>query len=237
MAETRKDPKAVGAMFSSIAPVYDSLNRTLSLWQDVGWRRRLVRGADLPERGLVLDICTGTGDLALGFLTEHPEFKGRVYAIDFSALMIDRARDKVAGLGPPYPPRVDFLMGDALDLEFPDDKFDIASCAFGVRNFADTVQGLKEMHRVLKVGGQANILEFFSGGVRSRMVRWYVDRLAPFIGNLISGSRAYTYLSVTSTEFYRPQQFEELLSDVGFGEITWERLTFGIAHIVRARKE
>ena len=215
---------------------YFSLNPSLSLYQDVGWRKRLVKGADLPMNGIVLDLCTGTGDLALGFLTQRPELKGLVYAIDFSALMLDKARGKVALLGAPYPRRVDFLMGDALDTQFPDEKFDVVSVGFGVRNLADTRAGLREIHRVLKVGGQADILEFFSGGILSRPVKCCLDSLVPWIGNIISRSRAYTYLRHTSDEFYTVREFEELLKEMGFGDITWERMTFGIAHIVRARK-
>jgi demethylmenaquinone methyltransferase/2-methoxy-6-polyprenyl-1,4-benzoquinol methylase len=230
-----KDPKAVGAMFSSIAPVYDRLNRALSLWQDVAWRRQLVRGADLPERGLVLDLCTGTGDIAIGFITERLDFKGLVLAVDFSAMMVDRARGKLAKLGAPYASRVEFLMGDALDLQYPDEKFDVVAVAFGVRNFFDVPRGLKEIHRVLKVGGQVNILEFFPGQTRGP-ARWYARRFVPWIGSLVSGTSAYWYLERSSDEFYRPEDFEQLLAAQGFLEISWERLTFGVAHIVRARK-
>ena len=93
------------------------------------------------------------------------------------------------------------------------------------------------MHRVLKVGGQANILEFFPGGMTSKGISWYTFRLAPWLGNLISRSRAYTYLGNTSEEFYSREEFDKLLRDVGFRDITWERMTFGIAYIIRARKE
>lgn len=232
---TGKNPKAIGAMFSAIAPGYDRLNHLLSLWQDVIWRRRLVRGADLPPYGLVLDLCTGTGDVALELVTQRPDFRGFVHAVDFSAIMVDRAREKLARLGRPYASRIDFVMGDALDLQFPDEKFDAVFVAFGVRNFADTARGLSEIHRVLKQGGQANILEFFSGETRG-LVRWYASRLVPWLGNLASGSHAYAYLRESTNEFYRPAEFKELMIDQGFKEIIWERLTFGAAHITRARK-
>jgi demethylmenaquinone methyltransferase/2-methoxy-6-polyprenyl-1,4-benzoquinol methylase len=231
-----KDRKVIAAMFSSIAPVYDTLNRTLSLGRDRIWRRELVRGADLPADGLVLDLCTGTGDLALAFLTDRPEYKGMVYAVDFSALMVDKARGKIARLGAPYPVRVEFLMGDALDLQFPDDKFDIVSVAFGVRNFTNLEQGLEEMHRVLKPGGQANILEFFSDNPAGRVVRWYLDCMVTTIGNMVSRTRAYSYLRKSSSEFISRKGFEESLRAFGFTDISSQSLTFGVAHIVRARK-
>ena len=231
-----KDRKIVGAIFSSIAPVYDALNRSLSLGQDVKWRRELVRGADLPEDGLVLDLCTGTGDVALAFMTERPDFKGLVYAIDFSAPMVNKARDKIAKLGAPYPRRVDFLMGDATDLQFADDKFDVATVAFGVRNLTHTWLGLAEMNRVLKPGGQANILEFFPDGIAGGFVRWYLNHVMPLVGNIVSHTRAYTYLRRSSEEFFTRKEFEQLLVTAGFKDISWTRLTHGIAHIVRARK-
>jgi len=223
-------------MFSAIVDHYDFLNEFLSFQQAGKWRSHFISGADLPENGLVLDLCTGSGDIALGFLTQQLDFKGSVIAIDFSAPMIDRARLKVSQLGSPYPRRVEFLMGDALDMQFPDDKFDLVAIGFGIRNFSDTTSGLQEIHRVMKPGSQLNILEFFKDGISSPLVKWYVDSLVPRIGNLVSGTQAYTYLRASSNEFYTLDGFTELLAGLGFVEIQSERMTFGIAHIVRARK-
>ena len=234
--EGGKDPKEIGAMFSTIAPFYDPLNSIISLWQAERWRQKLIMGADLPEDGLVIDLCTGSGEVALGYLTERPDFKGYVYAIDFSAPMIDIARGKVARLGAPYPRRVEFLMGDATDLQFPDDKFDVASVAFGVRNYSDVEAGMAEIHRVLKPSGQLNIIEFFKDGVTFPPVEWYLDILVPLIGNIISSTKAYSYLRRSSREFCTRGEFEELLESIGFRDVTWERMGFGIAYIVRARK-
>ncbi len=231
-----KDRKKIAAMFSSIAHRYDFLNQFLSFGQAKKWRSRLIAGADLPKRGLVLDLCTGSGDLALGFLTERPDFRGYVHGIDFSAPMIDLARNQVAKLGSPFPRRVEFMMGDALDLNFDDEKFDLVSVGFGVRNFADTVAGLKEMHRILKVGGQANILEFFNDGISFPPVGWYVNYMVPLIGNMISCTSAYSYLRDSSNDFHRRDEFENILLEIGFINIRWERMTFGTAHIVRAEK-
>jgi len=232
-----KDPKKIGSMFTSIADRYEFLNRLLSCGQDSTWRRKLIHGAELPERGLILDICTGTGDVALGFLTELKEFRGYVIGIDFSVAMLDAARSHVAELGAPYPRRVEFLMGDALDLNFPDEKFDLVSVAFGVRNYANIHEGLNEIHRVLKPGATVNILEFFRGGITFAPVRWYVDGLVPLIGNLVSGTEAYTYLRDSSNDFYTTDEFGAILEEKGFTDIEWKRMTFGIAHLVRARKK
>ncbi len=223
-------------MFSSIAERYDFLNELLSFSQAGVWKSRLIREADVPERGLLLDLCTGSGDLALGFLTELPGFKGDVIGIDFSVPMVDRARAKVAELGYPYPRRVEFLMGDALDLQFDDEKFDLVAIGFGVRNFSDTESGVREMHRVLKTGGQLNVLEFFRDGVTFPPFKWYLDTVIPWLGNSISNSTAYTYLRDSSNEFLSCPEFERMLENSGFREIKSERMTFGIAHLVRARK-
>jgi demethylmenaquinone methyltransferase / 2-methoxy-6-polyprenyl-1,4-benzoquinol methylase len=234
--EIKKDRKIIGAMFSSIAPVYDFLNKLLSLGQDSRWRWQLVKGTKLPESGRVLDLCTGTGDIAVAFLRANPDYDGTIYALDFSALMIDKAREKVAKLGPPFPRKIDFLMGDALDLQFPDDKFDIVTVAFGVRNFTDIKTGLEEIHRVLRPGGQLSVLEFFPDGIGGHFVKWYLDTMVPLIGNMVSHTNAYSYLRRSSDDFFTTKEFESMLKSLGFIDISWERLTFGIAHIVRAKK-
>jgi demethylmenaquinone methyltransferase / 2-methoxy-6-polyprenyl-1,4-benzoquinol methylase len=236
MADATKDPKIIGAMFSAIAPYYNFLNELLSFKQAGKWRKILIKSADLPRKGLILDLCTGSGELALGFLTERPDFAGYVIGIDFSAIMIDNARAGVAKLGAPYPRRVEFLMGDALDLPYRDDKFDLISVGFGIRNLADTEAGIKELHRVLKPGREVNILEFFRDGIVFEPVRWYVDYIVPLIGNVISRTNAYSYLRDSARNFYTIGEFDELLKKTGFTDIRWEPMTFGIAQLIRARK-
>ncbi|HDS29681.1 MAG TPA: methyltransferase domain-containing protein, partial [Firmicutes bacterium] len=152
------------------------------------------------------------------------------------AIMIDIARGKVAKLRPPLPRRIDFAVGDAIDLNFADEKFDVVTVAFGVRNYSNIMRGLDEMYRVLKPGGEAGILEFFPGGGTPGIIRFYIHKVLPIIGNTLSGSKAYNYLLNTSDSFYTPDEFEKLLAEIGFVEIIRERMTFGIAHIFRARK-
>jgi len=223
-------------MFSEIAGKYDFLNRFLSFGMSAKWKARLVTGAEIPSKGFILDVCTGSGDLALGFVRSRPEFNGYVTAIDFSAPMIDQARERVAKLGAPYPRRVDFIMGDALDLNFDDEKFDLVSVGFGVRNFARLDDGLSEMTRVLKVGGQLNVIEFFRDGITFRPFQWYLDTIVPILGNLISRSKAYTYLIHSTRDFVSVDEFEALLKNLGYENIVRERMIFGVAHIVRATK-
>ena len=223
-------------MFSEISSHYDFLNQFLSFGRSKLWKLKLIKEADLPNKGFVLDVCTGSGDLALGFVKERSEFNGYVIGIDFSAPMIDQARDRVAHLGAPYPRRVEFLMGDALDLNYNDDKFDLVSVGFGVRNFVSLENGLKELTRVLKSGAQLNVLEFFRDGVTSPAIRCYLDTVLPLIGNTIARSKAYTYLRDSSRDFLTVDEFESMLADLGYENIVSERMTFGVAHIVRARK-
>ncbi len=232
----KKNRKTIAAMFSSIATHYDFLNQLLSFGQAIRWRKRLIGKADLAGKELVLDLCTGSGDIALGILTDRKDFKGSVIGIDFSAPMVDIARNRVAKLGSPYPVRVEFMMGDALDLNYADDKFDMVSVGYGVRNFENTIDGLKEMFRVLKPGGEVNILEFFRAEITFLPVEVIVDTLIPWVGNLISGTNAYTYLRESTWDFYGVEEICELLSYVGFTDIQTERMTFGVAHIIRARK-
>ncbi len=232
----KKNRKAIAAMFSSIAPHYDFLNQLLSFGQAIRWRKRLIGKADLAGKELVLDLCTGSGDIALGILTDRKDFEGSVIGIDFSAPMVDIARNRVAKLGSPYPVRVEFMMGDALDLNYADDKFDMVSVGYGVRNFENTIDGLKEMFRVLKPGGEVNILEFFRAEITFLPVEVIVDTLIPWVGNMISGTKAYSYLRESTWDFCRVEEFCELLSNVGFTDIQTERMSFGVAHIIRARK-
>jgi demethylmenaquinone methyltransferase / 2-methoxy-6-polyprenyl-1,4-benzoquinol methylase len=236
MDEARKNRKAIAAMFSSIAPHYDFLNQFLSFGQASRWRTKLIKGANLGGKDLILDVCTGSGDIALGILQIRPDFKGNAIGIDFSAAMLDLARSNVAKLGAPYPRRVEFMIGDALDLVYMDEKFDMVSVGYGVRNFEDTIAGLKEMYRVLKTGGQLNVLEFFKGSIKSPPVRWFLDTIIPMVGNTISKTDAFSYLRDSSNDFYTVEGFCELLGQVGFKEIKCERMTFGIAYIIRAIK-
>ncbi|MCX6645616.1 MAG: ubiquinone/menaquinone biosynthesis methyltransferase [bacterium] len=236
MDEARKNRKAIAAMFSSIAPYYDFLNQFLSFGQAGHWRTKLIRGADLKDKELFLDVCTGSGDIALGILKTRLDFKGNAIGIDFSAPMLNLARSRVAKLGAPYPRRAEFMMGDALDLQYMDEKFDMVSVGYGVRNFEDTSAGLREMYRVLKFGGQLNVIEFFKGSIALPPVQWFVDTVTPWVGNMITRTDAFSYLRESSNEFYTVEDFCKLLGQVGFIEIEKERMTFGIAHIIRARK-
>ena len=221
--------RQVHDIFSRIAPRYDLLNRVLSLSVDRWWRRRAVRALDYSRHGSAryLDACAGTCDLAIELATRS-DFRGRVVALDFAEPMLRRGGRKSARL-PVHP-----LCGDALLLPFPDEVFDGAMVAFGVRNLSDLGAGLAELRRVLRDGSPLVILEFTippNPLVRAAYL-WYFRRILPMVGRLVSGHRwAYSYLPASVGEFPGPQVLGQQLLDAGFRTVRWQLLTFGIAAI------
>ncbi|KIX84575.1 dimethylmenaquinone methyltransferase [Thermus filiformis] len=214
-------------MFSEIAPRYDLLNRLLSFGQDQAWRRRAVELALEKGPRRVLDLATGTGDLALALKRARPE--AEVVGADFAPAMLALARRKAERLGL----EVAFLEADALALPFPDGSFQAITVAFGFRNFADYEKALWEMHRVLSPGGRAVILEFPPppGGAFGLLYRAYFKGLLPLLGGLVSGSfRAYRYLPASVERFPAPLALEEMMRRAGF-QARHERLTLGVAAI------
>jgi demethylmenaquinone methyltransferase/2-methoxy-6-polyprenyl-1,4-benzoquinol methylase len=217
-------------MFNSIAPRYDLLNHLLSLNIDRYWRWRTTRL--VPPRGdaPILDVCTGTGDLALAY---DRAAGGRlpVVGADFCHEMLVRAmqkadRKRAAG-------RIRFIEADAQRLPFPDDHFQIACVAFGLRNVTDTDRGIAEMVRVTRPGGRVVILEFSRprGWFFGRMYRFYFRRLLPLVGRAVSGDGddAYRYLPESVMEFPDGEALAERLRGHGLTDVRWHPLTFGIA--------
>ncbi|WP_352413717.1 bifunctional demethylmenaquinone methyltransferase/2-methoxy-6-polyprenyl-1,4-benzoquinol methylase UbiE [Thermus sp.] len=222
-----RKPEAVRRMFSEIAPRYDLLNRLLSLGQDQAWRKRAVALALARNPRRVLDLATGTGDLALAIKRARPE--AEVVGVDFAPAMLELARRKAKQLGL----EVAFLEGDALALPFPEGSFQAVTVAFGFRNFADYGKALEEMHRVLAPGGRAVILEFPPppGGAFGLLYRAYFQGVLPLLGGLISGNfRAYRYLPESVKRFPAPEALKGMMERVGF-EVRYERLAFGAAAI------
>jgi demethylmenaquinone methyltransferase/2-methoxy-6-polyprenyl-1,4-benzoquinol methylase len=214
----QKDAATVQAMFGDIAPRYDLLNHLLSLNVDRRWRRRTATLA--APRGPVLDVCTGTGDLAAALA----EAAGRpVVGVDFCAPMLVRGRDKKECR------QVRFCRGDALKLPLPTDTFDVVSVGFGIRNVSDLDRGLKELVRVARPGGRVAILEFIPP--KSRFVRFYLDRVVPFLGNAISRSRAYSYLNRSVLEWANEAELAQRLRAAGCPSVTVHPLTFGFAAV------
>ncbi len=222
----------VERMFDSISPKYDLLNRLFSLGTDQGWRRKVMRlVAEEPVEHL-LDVATGTADLAIMASRQVPQVTGA----DISEGMLSHGREKVKKAG--LDQRVTLVRGDAADLPFPDSTFDAVTVAFGVRNFEDLARGVHGMLRVLKPDGRLFVLEFSQPrGVLRPFFRFYFHRVMPFIGRLISkDSAAYSYLPASVDAFPEGPAFEGIMREQGGREVRSERLTGGIATLYIARK-
>lgn len=220
----------VRQMFDSVARRYDLLNHLLSLGIDRRWRKRVVR--TVAGSAEVLDVATGTGDLALGMVRGGV---GRVVGVDLSPGMVEVGQKKVA----PYGDRIELVVGDAEDLSFADGRFDAVTCAFGVRNFEHLEVGLREMCRVTKKGGVCVVLEFSTPrtAVWGALYRFYFHRILPVVGRWISGSRgAYTYLPQSVDVSVQGEAMLVLLAQVGFSTSSARRLTGGVATIYTATK-
>jgi demethylmenaquinone methyltransferase/2-methoxy-6-polyprenyl-1,4-benzoquinol methylase len=236
--DEREAAAHVREMFGRIAPRYDLLNHLLSLDIDKVWRRRVAKqfSAILRDRSArVLDLCCGTGDLALAFRKESPA-GAEIVGSDFVPEMLLRARAKAAASGA----NVTFVEADALALPFGDEGFDLVSCSFGFRNLANYERGLLEISRVLKPGGVAAILEFAEprGVLFGSLYRFYFRRVLPRLGALISGNgSAYAYLPNSVSKFPSPEALQSIFHQVGFVETQFSRWTGGIVTIHTGRKQ
>ncbi len=209
-------PEGVRRMFDRIAPVYDAMNRLMTAGLDRRWRRttaaKVVRPGDR-----VLDVCCGTGDLALA----AEEAGGKVTGLDFSAPMLERARGKSSA--------IEWIEGDALRLPFPDASFDVATIGFGLRNLESVERGVEELRRVLRPGGRVGILEITRPkGLLAPFYRFWFDGVIPLAGKVLPGGSAYTYLPASVRRFPEPEGLAKLLDDAGFEEIRWRLFAGGI---------
>lgn len=234
--ESQPSGRDVGRMFDRIAHRYDLLNRTLSLGQDKGWRRRLRRF--LPDgSGLcVLDLATGTGDVLLTLAGRRDRI-GWGLGVDLAPAMLARAKQKIARRM--MNGSLALIRGDALQLGLNDNSFDVVTMAFGVRNTVEPAAALREMYRVLKPGGRVLVLEFSLPGnpFARALYRLYLRHVVPCVGGLISGDgEAYRYLNRTIEQFLHGEDFCALLESAGFHTVQASPMTFGIATIYRGDK-
>lgn len=218
--------EAVHAMFSDIAAKYDRANAILSLGVHHQWRKLAVKASGAREGMTVLDCATGTGDLAIEFasIVQRPS---SVVATDFNADMLSYAPAKAKAKG--YD--IQFEVADAMNLPYEDDRFDIASISFGIRNVDDPMTALKSMARVVKPGGKVVVLEFGQPkGVFGKLYRWYSKHIIPLIGAMITGHReAYDYLPRTAAKFPAGEKFVGLMLQSGvFSDVQARPLTGGI---------
>lgn len=222
-------------MFDNIAPTYDRLNHILSVNIDRLWRRRVVRLVRRMHPQHLLDVATGTGDLAIAMAGQISDCT--IHGVDLSAQMLAIAREKVAARG--LSERISLAVGDAEHLDVADESVDVATVAFGVRNFENLELGLREMHRTIKPGGHIVILEFSTPRARifGALYRWYSHKVLPFVGRLISrDGAAYDYLPSSVDEFPAPERFMQMLAGVGFKNCKARSQSFGIAQIYTAER-
>ena len=218
------EPLQVRTMFSRIAGIYDLLNRVLSLGIDQRWRRRTVKSAGAVDGAMVVDACCGTGDLSIAFARSG----ARVVGVDFTHEMVARAPRKLRDASD----KVSFIHGDALCLPVRDGAADVASVAFGIRNVADPDEGLRELRRVLRVGGRVLVLEFSTppGKILGGLYRFYFTKLLPFVGGLLSrDAEAYEYLPRTVLAWPKPADFQASMEAAGFHDCGYQLLSGGIA--------
>ncbi|PLX19645.1 MAG: bifunctional demethylmenaquinone methyltransferase/2-methoxy-6-polyprenyl-1,4-benzoquinol methylase UbiE [Salinivirgaceae bacterium] len=215
-------------MFNHIAPKYDFLNHFLSLGIDKSWRKKVVKELKKKDPKRMLDVASGTGDLAIAAAMRMPNLK--VEATDIAAVMLEKAQIKIEKRK--LSDRINVSIADAENLQFDATQFDAVTAAFGVRNFEDVPKGLSEMYRVLKPGGKLIILEFSKPrkGPFAMFFRFYFKFILPFLGRLFSGNnRAYTYLPESVEAFAERENFIQLMEQAGFQSCDYKVLTFGVA--------
>lgn len=221
-------------MFNSIAHKYDFLNRFLSMGIDKGWRKKAISYLKPLAPKKILDVATGTGDLALEAMKLNPD---QIIGLDIAEQMLVYGREKIAAKG--WTDKIQMIKGDSEELPFADNNFDAITVAFGVRNFQNLAKGLKEMNRVLKPGGRLVVLEFSkpAGFPYKQVYNFYFTYILPLMGNMVSNSKnAYTYLPESVKHFPEGAEFAAFLKDAGYKNIMVKPLTFGTCSLYIADK-
>ena len=225
----------VAEMFNNISRRYDFLNHFLSLGIDKIWRKKAVKQLKQLNPEYILDIATGTGDFAVALLKLNPK---AITGIDISSGMLEVGNNKMVRRG--FDDRIKLILGDSENLQFDDNHFDGVTVAFGVRNFENLEMGLAEMLRVIKTGGKAVILEFSKPKKFpiKQLFGFYSKRLIPFIGKLVSkDKRAYAYLPESVEAFPEGQSFMDIMSSVGYSNVSGITVSGGIATIYVGTKK
>lgn len=233
--DQREKTQQVRAMFDNIAPAYDFMNRAMTFGIDKLWRAKAVRliGRQSPKE--ILDVASGTGDLAILLARRIPDTS--ILGVDLSKGMLQLGERKVAEAG--LADRVSFSVADCMQLPMPDDSFDCVSVAYGVRNFQNLLAGYKEMYRVLRPGGMLCVIELSTPD--SKLVlpfyRFYTKCVIPAVGRMISKDvRAYSYLPESIAAVPKGREMLSLISEAGFRDARFRRLTFGVCTIYTAFK-
>lgn len=222
-------------MFDSIAPRYDLLNHLLSMGIDKGWRREVVRKVKKEAPLKILDMATGTADLAIALARKNRDTQ--IIGGDLSPEMLAVGREKICKKS--LEKQITLCECDALAIPFDDETFDVVTCAFGVRNFENLERGLSQMYRVTRKGGKVYVLEFSKPkrGLLSAFYLFYFRRILPLIGRMVSrDDRAYTYLPDSVLTFPYGEDFLKIISSVGYKKCKSKIMSFGIATIYEGEK-
>lgn len=224
----------VATMFDRIAFRYDFLNRFLSGGIDIYWRKRAIRELRSANPQQILDMATGTADMAI--MMEKTLKPARIVGVDLSNGMLEIGREKLKKLG--LTEKIQLKQGDSERIDFDTNSFDAVTVAFGVRNYENLPKGLEEMFRVTKPGGKLVILEFSKPHQPFKFVYdVYMKRICPFFGQLFSkNGEAYRYLNNSVLAFPQGTEFTEIMKQAGYNQVSYERLTFGICTIYTGQK-
>lgn len=231
----------VSQMFDNIAHRYDFLNHYLSLGIDKLWRKQLIAQILNNKPNLVLDVATGTGDVAINTLKRfnklNPQNSLKIIGVDISPEMLRLGRIKINDAH--LEDKITFVDGDSENLQFENNKFDVVSVAYGVRNFENLELGISEIYRVIKPGGKIAVLEFSRPRVFpvKQVFNFYFKNILPFIGSITSkDNRAYAYLYESVQEFPEGENFVKILEKTGFTQASCKSLSFGISSLYVAQK-
>lgn len=233
--DSRQKNEQIEEMFNNIAPAYDFMNRAMTLGIDRTWRRKAVRTLPKGNDIAILDIATGTGDLAL--LIQKITGSEHITGIDLAENMLEIARQKAAAA--PKPSAFRFLKADSLAMPFPDNSFHCITAAYGVRNFTNLLEGYREMFRVLKPGGMLAVLELSTPAnpLVKPLYNIYTRRLIPAVGRLVAGdSQAYTYLPQSIAAVPQGSAMLALMQQAGFTHTLYKTFTFGTCSFYTAFK-
>ena len=226
----------IATMFDGISPHYDALNHLLSLNIDKLWRKKTAHRVAKQKPQTILDLATGTADLAIVLAKKNPQ--AHVTGADFSEKMLAMGETKVKKQNLEH--QIELMQGDAAQLPFADQSFDAVTVAFGVRNFEDRAKGLSEIYRVTKAGGQVAILEFSMPEhfPVKQLYSFYFKHLLPKIGKAVSkDADAYAYLPASVESFPKPKEFKAILTEIGWQDCKATSLSFGIATLYVAQKK
>ena len=219
-------------MFNDISSTYDFLNHFLSLGIDIIWRKKFIQSLNFSNQDKVLDVATGTGDVAFKI---RKQYSSEIIGIDLSANMLEVAKTKANKMDVAD---IEFIEGDAENLPFDDSTFDKLVISYGLRNLGDCKKGLQEFYRVLKPNSKVGVLEFLhpKSTLIANLFKFYFNNILPRIASLFSSSKAYRYLPESVDNFMTADELKSLLEEVGFKNVYCRSMTFGITTIVNAEK-